>query len=262
MRHPEDDEIARFRTSPLLTKAGFRHAFFTRKGGVSSGPYSSLSFSVAAGDTERNVAANLTRAATALGVVAARVYYLSQVHGSIAHAVDGTEDRHEILFREGDALVGRNPRAAVGVRMADCLPVLVADRESGAVAAIHAGWRGLVRGAVSEGIAALRRAAGHDGDLVAAVGPHITGRAFEVSEEVAAELDGASRADGVIDRGVGPKPHVHLVRIARAELAAAGVAADSIDVVPGCTYSDPEDFFSFRRDGKRSGRHLAAIVPR
>ncbi len=262
MQHAEAGKIAEFRTSPLLTRAGFSHAFFTRRGGVSNGAYASLSFSVAAGDSEENVASNLERAADALGVDVARVYYLSQVHGSAALRIDGTEDRTEILFREGDALVSNNPRAAVGVRIADCLPILVGDRNSGAALAIHAGWRGLVRRVVFEGVEALRREAGQDCDLVAAIGPHITGRAFEVGDDVADELAGVTRAEGVVERAPGAKPRVHLVRIARAQLEEAGLSADAIDVVEGCTYSEPEAFFSFRRDGKQSGRHLAAIVPK
>jgi hypothetical protein len=244
-----------------LTRAGFRHAFFTRRGGVSSGAYASLSFSVASGDSERNVAVNLERAAGALGVDAARLYYLSQVHGSTTVRIDGTEDRTEILFREGDALVSRNPRAAIGVRIADCLPILLGDRKTGAAVAIHAGWRGLVRRVVFEAVGALRREAGGDCDLVAAIGPHITGRAFEVGEDVANELTRASRCENVVERAAGAKPRVHLARIARAQLEEASVPAEAIDVVDGCTFSEPEAFFSFRRDGKLSGRHLAAIVP-
>jgi copper oxidase (laccase) domain-containing protein len=64
-----------------------------------------------------------------------------------------------------------------------------------------------------------------------------------------------------VEHARGPKPHVHLARIARAQLEEAGVLPDAIDLVPGCTYSEPDDFFSFRRDGPKSGRHLAAIVP-
>ena len=217
---------------------------------------------MAAGDSEENVAENLKRAAGALGVHTARFYYLSQVHGSRAVSIDGGEDRREILLREGDALLSRHPRAAIAVRIADCLPILVGDRASGAAMAIHAGWRGLVRGVVPEAIATLRRKAGSACDLVAAIGPHITGRAFEVGEDVAGELAGASRAEDVVEHLAGAKPHVHLVRIARAQLEEAEVAPSSIDVVEGCTFSEPEDFFSFRRDGQRSGRHLAAIVPR
>jgi YfiH family protein len=262
MQHAEAGKIAEFKTSRLLTTAGFSHAFFTRRGGVSNGAYASLSFSVAAGDSEENVAANLGRAADALGVDAARVYYLSQVHGSAALRIDGTEDRRDVLFREGDAIVSRNPCAAVGVRVADCLPILVGDRRSGAALAIHAGWRGLVRRVVFEGVEALRREAGVECDLVAAIGPHITGRAFEVGDDVADELTRASQARDVVERATGAKPRVHLVRIARAQLEEASVPARAIDVVEGCTFSEPGSFFSFRRDGKWSGRHLAAIVPR
>lgn len=262
MEHAEAGKIAEFRTSPLLTRAGFRHAFFTRRGGVSEGPYASLSFSVAAGDTEEHVASNLNRAAHALGVDAERVYYLSQVHGQAAVSIDGTEDRREILSREGDALVSRNPRAAVGVRIADCIPILVGDRRSGAALAVHAGWRGLVRRVVFEGVEALRREAGGECDLVAAIGPHITASAFEVGEDVADELTRASRAADVVERRLGAKPRVHLARIARAQLEEASVPEQAIDLVAGCTFSEPGEFFSFRRDGKHSGRHLAAIVPR
>jgi YfiH family protein len=257
----KNSEIAQFRTSALLMRAGFRHAFFTRRGGVSSGPYTSLSFSVAAGDTEECVSANLELAAAALGVAASHVYYVSQVHGAQALRINGTEDRREVLYREADAIVGQNPETAIGVRMADCLPILVGDRASGSAAAIHAGWRGLVRGVIASGIDALRREIGSRGDLVASIGPHITGHAFEVSDDVAKELSRASHAEGVVEHARGPKPHVHLARIARAQLEEAGVLPDAIDLVPGCTYSEPDDFFSFRRDGPKSGRHLAAIVP-
>jgi purine-nucleoside/S-methyl-5'-thioadenosine phosphorylase / adenosine deaminase len=254
----EDEEIARFRTSPLLTQAGFRHAFFTRRGGASTGPYSSLSFSVAAGDSEEHVARNVERAAQVLGVSADRVYYLSQVHGTAAIDVRGDEDRLEVLHREADAILGRNPDAALGVRMADCLPILVGDPTTGAAAAIHAGWRGLVRGVIGAGMDALRRQ-GASGELLAAIGPHIGGAAFEVSHDVADELSRCSDARDAVDTRYGEKPHVHLVRVARAQLEAAGAR---VDVVDGCTYTDASEFFSFRRDGKRSGRHLAAIVPR
>jgi YfiH family protein len=257
----ENEEIAEFRASPLLTSAGFRHAFFTRKGGVSSGPYASLSFSVAAGDSEEHVARNLERAARTLGVTAESVYYLSQIHGSDAVTVTGDEDRRDVLLREADALVGRNPRIAIGVRMADCLPILVADPATGAAAAIHAGWRGLVRCVIQAGVDALRGQGAH-GDLVAAIGPHIGGAAFEVSRDVADELARASGALDALDESYGEKPHVHLARIARAQLETAGIAKARIDLVEGCTYTDAAEFFSFRRDGRKSGRHLAAIVPR
>jgi len=252
-------EHAEFLESALLREAGFRHAFFTRKGGVSLGAYSSLSFSVAAGDSEANVKQNLERAAAQLGIASTRIHFLSQVHGRVAHTLHGDEVQSELIQREGDALVSRAPGLACAVRSADCVPVLLADRRSGAVAAAHAGWRGAVSGVVSSAVDALRSIAPAP-DLVAAIGPHISLAAFEVSEDVAETLLGASRDPQIVDRSR-PKPHVDLRRMLRAELHALGLAHAAIDDVGGCTVLEPERFFSFRRDGKASGRHLSAIVP-
>ncbi len=246
--------------STLLRDAGFRHAFFTRRGGVSEGAYRSLSFSIAAGDTARNVRSNLERAATELGVPSDRVHFLSQVHGRVVHVLNGDDDQAQLIQVEGDALLSRAPGLACAVRSADCVPVLLADRRSGAVAAAHAGWRGAVHGVVSAAIASLR-ALVPEPDLIAAIGPHISLAAFEVSEDVAETILRASLDPEIVDRSR-KKPHVDLRRMIRAELAGNGLSATAIDDVWGCTVSEPERFFSFRRDGRASGRHLSAIVPR
>jgi polyphenol oxidase len=256
---------ADFLESPLLRAAGFRHAFFTRRGGVSSGPFESLNFSIAVGDEPELVSENLSRAARVLGVPDANLAFLSQVHGSVALEVSAEDVargplRPAICDREGDAILSAVPGMACAVRTADCVPILVGDVRSGAVAAIHAGWRGVVGGVIEAALARLRALAGDRAELVAAIGPHIGMAAFETGPDVAAELEAASTARGVVDRSR-EKPRVALLPIVRAKLEAAGVAAARIDSVSGCTLSEPDRFFSFRRDGKRSGRHLSAIVP-
>jgi YfiH family protein len=252
---------ADFIESGVLRAAGFRHAFFTRRGGVSTGPYESLNFSRAVGDDAASVQANVALAASALGVAPNRVYYLSQVHGAVTHVLAGDETPEAMLEREGDALASRDATLACGVRSADCVPVLVGDRASGAVVAIHAGWRGVVCGAIESGVRALSELAGGGGALVAAIGPHIRVGAFEVSDDVAAELEAVSPVPGVVERA-GAKPHVSLARIVTAKLRALGLDAAAIDDVGGCTVTEPDRFFSFRRNGKLGGRHLSAIVPR
>jgi copper oxidase (laccase) domain-containing protein len=97
---------------------------------------------------------------------------------------------------------------------------------------------------------------------LAAIGPHISKRAFEVSEEVAAELAAACPVPGSAVRTSEAKPHVDLRFIVTQKLLALGLTEARIDQVGGCTVLDAEHYFSFRRDGKRSGRHLSAIVPR
>jgi copper oxidase (laccase) domain-containing protein len=113
---------------------------------------------------------------------------------------------------------------------------------------------------VSSAVLALRALAPNP-DLVAAIGPHISLAAFEVSEDVADTILKASHDPGIVDR-TRAKPHVDLRRMLRAELRDLGFADGSIDDVWGCTVLEPARFFSFRRDGKASGRHLSAIVPR
>jgi polyphenol oxidase len=249
--------------SPLLQRAGFRHAFFTRTGGASEGPFESLSFSTAVGDDPEHVDENLRRAGALLGVDAARVLYLSQVHGRQARFFRTPEERSHLITLEGDAIGGTEPNSAYGVRSADCVPILLADAQSGAVMAIHAGWRGVVVGAVEAGVACLRQSLGGDGQLLAAIGPHISEAAFEVSDDVAAELEAACPAPGAAaERQSAAKPHVNLRFIVTQKLLALGLTEASIDQIGGCTVLEPEHYFSFRRDGKRSGRHLSAIVPR
>ena len=254
------NDRAEFLESALLREAGFRHAFFTRHGGVSTGAYASLSFSIAAGDEPKNVRENLERAGAALGVPGTRIHFLSQVHGRVVHTLSGAEDQAALISVEGDALVSLAPGLACAVRSADCVPVLLADRRSGAVGAAHAGWRGAVQGVVSAMAGALRALAPNP-DWVAAIGPHISAAAFEVSDDVAETILSASLDPNIVDRSRA-KPHVDLRRMLRAELRALGLADAAIDDVPGCTVLEPERFFSFRRDGKASGRHLSAIVPR
>lgn len=248
-------------TSSLLSQAGFRHAFFCRRGGVSEGPFESLNFSVSVGDREEHVAENLRRAAAVLGVDAERVYFASQVHGCTTQLVDPNVARDAFVQLEADAVLGAAPGLACAVRSADCVPILVGDRASGAALAIHAGWRGVVRGVIASAIERLRATLGGPGDPIAAIGPHLSVARFEVSDDVAEQLRASSPDPDVVDRGH-EKPHVDLRRIVRAQLEALGFAPDSIDDVHGCTFQDAERFFSYRRDGARSGRHLSAIVTR
>jgi len=250
--------------STLLSQAGFRHAFFTRQGGASEGPFRSLSFSTAVGDEPEHVNENLRRAATWLGVEPEQVLYLSQVHGRDPHFYGrgAAPPRSQLLTLEGDALGGADPRQAYGVRSADCVPILIGDADSGAVMAIHAGWRGVLAGVLEAAVTCLRQNSGGRGALLAAVGPHISAAAFEVSEEVARSLDAVSPIRGAVSRRDGAKPHVDLRFIVTQKLLALGLIEACIDQIGGCTQLEPERYFSFRRDGKRSGRHLSAIVPR
>ncbi len=261
-RTPQDPATVAL-SSPILQRAGFRHGFFLRTGGFSAGPFRSLNFVLNTGDAPENVAKNREVAADVLGVAPERIYFLSQVHGTSAELLRGDEDPMEVVHRQGDAVISRNPNAACGVRSADCGTLLIGDPESGAACAVHAGWRGTVAGVVASAIGAMRAVRAEPARLVVAIGPHIEACCFEVDEDVAREIAASSPAgDAVVTREDGKKPHVDLRAVLVAQLVALGVGEGSIDHVRGCTVCDAERFFSYRRDGKVSGRLLSAIVPR
>src|SRR4051812_46793282 len=109
---------AEFLRSELLTRAGFRHAFFTRRGGVSEGPFSTLNFSVGVGDVEACVEENLRRAAEVLSVNPDHIYFLSQVHGSASATVDASDTRASFCTRQGDIVTSGVPESACAVRSA------------------------------------------------------------------------------------------------------------------------------------------------
>lgn len=247
-----------FLHSQLLEDAGFHHAFFTRNGGFSVGAYRSLNFSYAVGDAVEHVDANLALAAGQLGVARDRVLFPSQVHGKQVLELTGQEDQLQVVLAEADAVVSGCRDVACGVRTADCVPILLADTATGRVAAVHAGWRGLTAGVIA---AAAAQLGGESSRWLAAVGPHISVDAFEVSPEVAERLRSCSDVDPVQARP-NAKPHVDLRAITQAQLVALGIPAAQVDHIEGCTHQRGESFFSYRRDGKNSGRHLAAIVPR
>lgn len=184
------------------------------------------------------------------------VVQVRQVHGA------AVVEARNAAGREADAVVARaaDGLVAVGVRVADCVPVLVASEETGDVVAIHAGWRGVAGGVVPEAVRALG-----GGRLVAAIGPCIGACCFEVGRDVAERIELAvpgSRVVAARPHASPEKVYVDLRAAVRTQLERSGVNPARIEDVPGCTYHEPERFHSFRRDGAGSGRMLASILAR
>ena len=256
--------------SRLLTGAGFCHGFSTRHGGISDAPFDSLNLQstyanarIAEGeprDTDANIRENHARFTFAAGLARDTVVVdVSQVHGcTVVTARDATKTRIA-----ADAITSVRGGHAILIRIADCVPVLLACPQTGAVAAVHAGWRGVVAGIVPAAVDALRALGADPRALLAAVGPSISVQHFEIGPEVADELVRVDLASCVVAPGIyGPKHHADLVRGVRLQLERAGVERTNIDAEPPCTYADRARFHSFRRDGARSGRLAALIAPR
>lgn len=248
--------------SPLLSTHGFRHGFSLRDGGVGSGAFATLNLARGVGDDERTVAQNLSLFAREVGFASERLYELTQVHGGRVEQVDQNVEPALFQLREADALVSGGPDQALAIRVADCVPVLLADPISGAVAAAHAGWRGVVAEVVPATVRRLVELTGSAPEqLLAAVFPCIGVAAFEVGEDVAEQLARAA-SEGCVESRAGQRPHADLALAVSVQLAQAGLPRGRVDLVRGCTFSEPSRFFSYRRDQGRTGRHLAAIVSR
>ena len=250
-----------FVTSKLLSAAGVPHGFSVRTGGVSSGAFSSLNLSVSVGDDEAAVRENHDRLRRAAGVKS-RISTAHQVHGD--RVVDA---RLREIFpptvqgEEGADAVIALEEGAVGVRVADCVPILL--HAEGAVAAVHSGWKGTRLQVAARAVRALQHASGADpAQALAAIGPCIGRCCYEVSPELAASFRAQFGPQAADDPAVTPKPHLDLRYCVERALLQAGVREERIEQVEGCTSCDIGSFFSHRRDKGRTGRHLAFIEAR
>jgi hypothetical protein len=251
--------VALFIQSALLAKAGVPHGFSLRDGGISSGPFASLNLGASVGDHPEAVKENTRRLAEAAGFSPDAFVTVAQVHGDRVVEAPGEVELTNGRRTEADAVVTARPGLAPAVRTADCVPLLLWAPDAGAVAAVHVGWRGAkarVAARAVEALAARYRAS--PAQILAAVGPSIRACCYEVSADLAAEFTREFGALAVA--GNHARPHLDLVHVVRATLAAVGVAEDRVDVVGACTSDDRKRFFSHRRDHGNTGRHLAFIA--
>ncbi|MBL6454020.1 peptidoglycan editing factor PgeF [Belnapia sp. T6] len=254
---------AEYLTTPGLAELpGLRHGFFTRRGGVSEGPWAALNCSLSGQDDRERVRENRRRAADALGLPADALHGLTQVHGIAVAEVD------EAGWREGegpraDAAVTRRPGVMLGIVTADCAPVLFADAAAGVIGAAHAGWRGAVDGVLEATIAAMARLGAETSRIAAAVGPCIGQASYEVGPDLREAVLARDPADA---RHFGPgkredRWQFDLAGYCAARLRAAGLAL--VETADTDTLANDDRFFSHRRrtlaGGGPIGHQLSAI---
>ena len=249
-----------FYRSPLLHRAGVLHAFSTRLGGVSQAPFDSMNLGNPSGcaqqDPEESIEQNYQLLQSAIGFTATNRKWVHQVHGADVQNVSADF----INGQKSDAMVSCDASVVLSVRTADCVPILIAT-DNGAVAAVHAGWRGVIANILSATLTQLADLS-HSTHFTAAIGPCIGPDAFEVGDEVAREFQSRFGSLAPIFRAENGKGHVNLAEACRLQLLEKGLPPDQIDVANICTANSPQEFFSHRRDFGISGRMASLIQPK
>ena len=249
-------------TSSLLN--GVTHGFSTREGGVSPAPWDSLNLRLDQGDGQAALLENFRRFCAVTNISAECSVLSCQVHETTVR-ICTSEDAGKGLFRErgytADALITNDPDLPLFVFSADCGNLLLHDPVTGAVGAIHAGWRGCAAGIVEKTVHAMQAAYGTDpADLHVALGPCIGPCCFETDHDVADAMLAALGADAAACmKQHGPKWHVDLAGLNRLWLLRAGVLPAHIDLSGLCTACHPEWFWSHRKMGDARGLQCAMI---
>ena len=249
-------------SSQLLSD--YTHGFFTRNGGVSEGIYSSLNCGFGSGDNRALVAENRQRAMRRLGLQSLKLITCSQVHGTevLTIANKGVLGNPE----KSDALVSDRGGIAIGVLTADCAPVLMADKKSGVVGAVHAGWRGALTGVLEAAANSMERLGSHTKDIRAVIGPCISQSSYEVGPEFRARFESSGCNTDLFFKSSPNKNHYMFdlegYIVDRMETLGVGqIERCGLD-----TYENADNFFSFRRSQhlleSSYGRSLSLISVR
>ena len=235
-----------------------RHGFSTRSGGRHGGR--SFNLSETSCDSPERVRDNRHHLLTALKLEEAHLITLRQIHSNRAYII---EDNPVGWNRpEGDALITRMENVALAVQIADCVPVLIADPDHFAMAAVHSGWRGTLGGILLQTIRKMQQALGSDpARLLIAMGPGIRSCCFEVGLEVAGLFDEQYPKHSLTEpvRGRPQKRFLDLFKALDIQMNLAGVPVGNRYDLTACTCCRTDEFFSYRAEGAAAGRMMAVI---
>lgn len=234
------------------------HFSTTRIGGKSKGKLNSLNLGYTVNDNPRNVTSNLESLANVFDFSRNQMISPKQTHSKNTGVVKSTND----IFPDTDALITNIPNICIFVRTADCVPILLFDPVKKAAAAIHSGWKSTLQEISKHTIQLMNKEYGTNPvDLIAGIGPSIGPEVYEVGPEVIDQFKNHFSFDNYIqsikhtDKGL-----LDLWKVNKQILIQAGIQEKNIEVAEICTYSNPELFYSARRDGVKTGRLATGIM--
>ncbi|HHE32357.1 MAG TPA: peptidoglycan editing factor PgeF [Chlorobaculum parvum] len=224
----------------------------TRTGGVSAPPLESLNLGTHVGDDPEHVRENERRLYEHLKISPESIVTTSQVHGTEVALISEPGNLHGY-----DALITKTPDLFVGILTADCYPILIHDRRTGACGAAHAGWQGTAGRIAKKTVEAMSKAFGtHPEEYLAWVGTGISGEHYEIGTEVAVRFSISHLKPSPSGEG---RQLLDLSGANRDQLIEAGIPQSQVHCSKFCSYRDADRFFSYRRDNGKTGRMLALI---
>ena len=234
------------------------HGFFGRRGGESTGPFAGLNISFNVGDDPRTVTNNICNMKRAVGVHDLRIVTMNQVHGD--HIID-VKDGSRKEAGEADGMVTAAKGVFLGILTADCVPILFCAATAKLVAVAHAGWRGTLLGLAPKMINHLRNNYGVEAAAIeVALGPAIGSCCYEIGSDVSEPIIkkwGSLGREALRTEGV--RTFLDLTLLNAALLKDAGILEENMSQLGSCTACAPQDFFSYRREGLKTGRQISFI---
>lgn len=241
-------------TSTLLAKIpNVRHGFFTRHGGVSESPFTSLNCSLNVGDDPRNVEANRKNIlAHLLPHEQSSLFLPTLNHGNNVHCLSEPFGTDPSLLKPADAAITKTTNIALAVTYADCLPLLLSSRDGTEIAVAHAGWRGIYSSVIGNTLALMQS---RPEEVIAAIGPCISGTGFLVSKDLFQQF--SVRYPFATSHNA-ENYRIDLLKIAVHQLETLGVR--SIEKVGHFTDLNTDKYFSYRKEQGNTGRMMAVIT--
>lgn len=239
--------------------SGLVQGILTRKGGVSPAPWASLNLGGTVGDDPQRVRENRTRALEALGRSPDSVFDAWQVHGSDVFRAEAPRPAY-MPHPKADILLTDRPQVTLLMRFADCVPIFLFDRRQGAIALVHAGWKGTVEGAARVAVQAMQAHYGTRAqDVLAGIGPSIGPDHYEVGDDV---IEQVRRAFGAAAERllISYNGSIHFDLWEANRLLLESVGVEQIEIAGLCTACDLEHWYSHRAEKGRTGRFGAIFA--
>lgn len=260
-----DSHIKIYSFDSLSTYSEIIHFVSTRFGGESEGEFSALNLSLTIGDEAKKVEANRQKLFEEMGISLDKTMFMQLIHGDTVREVQNSDlhknDYHQNIFAETDALITNEKGICLFVLTADCVPLVMYEPDSHAIAVIHAGWKGTVKKLAQKTALKMRDLYGSD---LANIRVGIAPAAGSCCYEIGAEVENQFLANFPNEKGIilerNGKKYLDLAQANLAQLTEIGLLKENIELSNICTICEHETFFSYRKEGGKTGRFGTGIM--